>query len=74
MTKTDRMRVIELERGQRMEDLIRAGIEQGQTLREIADDLGVSYKTLHDWKEQLGGRWQTTMRFASDEADATPVG
>lgn len=70
MTKTDKMRLIELERGQSLEQIIRSLTEAGLTGREIADKLGVSYKTYHDWKSMLGARRVSTVRFASEEREA----
>jgi len=70
--KTPQMRLLEQERGTRLEDLIRDGIEAGRTWDEIAYDLGVTRLTLRDWTRRMGGRveMRRTVRFDTGE----PVG
>lgn len=70
MIKTDKMRLIEFQRGKTLEQIIRDLTEAGLTGREIADELGVAYKTYHDWKAMLGARRVSTVRFASEEREA----
>lgn len=54
--KTDKMRVIEYERGKSIEAILRAAFERGLTDEEIAADLGITRVSLYDWLDRLGAR------------------
>jgi len=69
MVKSPLMRLIELQRGQTIEALVRQGVEQGKRQEEIAQDLGISYHTLRSWLYRMGAT--PTVRFSSEEATAT---
>ena len=70
MVKTDKMRRIELERGQSMESIIAAAGEAGWTWERLAEDLGVSRFTLRSWIGRLGGRTARTVKFSGDSVEA----
>jgi transposase-like protein len=46
---TDRMRVIELERGQPFRAVLVELCERGLSIHEMAQELGVSYHAMRDW-------------------------
>lgn len=74
MSKSPTMRLIEVERGEQIEAIIRARTEAGLTQEEIADELGISYATLRVWLRNLGADYVKSVRFKSEQRDVTPVG
>lgn len=65
MKKTPTMRLIEIERGEPLEELLRQMTEDGRTQEQIARELSVSMETLRNWVRRLGGK--QSIRFTSDE-------
>lgn len=67
--KTRYMELVELRRRQSLESIIRDLVEDGKTLEEVAEELGVTRVTLYRWLDLLGGRIETkrTISFATDE-------
>jgi transposase-like protein len=68
MAKTAQMRLLEIERGQTIEQMFQEGVEAGLSWREIARRMGISYTTLNDWRRNLGVRTRMTIDFVSEEA------
>lgn len=73
--KTRYMELVELRRRQSLEELIRDLIEQGHTLEEVAEELGITRVTLYRWLDLLNARIETkrTVQFGTDEASETAV-
>lgn len=74
--KTLQMRMLEHERGQTIEQIIRTLSEQGYSEEQIANNLGVGRVTLIRWNKILGRRTRIAkiVSFASDEpAELAPT-
>jgi transposase-like protein len=67
MTKSDKSRRIESDKGKTIEALIRERVEAGMDWGDVAKDLGVSRFTLRRWIDQLGGEMVRTVRFRSEQ-------
>jgi len=69
-TKTLRMRVLEMERGKTVEEIIRELAEQGASEEQIAANLGIGKVALVRWNKLLGRRTRISKSvcFASEEA------
>ena len=52
--KTDKMRLLEHERGDTLENLLRGYFAQGLNDGEIADRLGISRQTFYCWLDLMG--------------------
>jgi len=63
------MELLELRHQQPLEELIRERVEDGMTLEEVAEQLGITRNTLHRWLDTLGARIETkrTVYFDTDE-------
>jgi transposase-like protein len=64
MRKTAQMRVIELERGKSIEQILTELVEAKLSWDDISQELGVSRLTLQDWRKKLGSR--PSLRFQSE--------
>lgn len=72
MSKTYGMRLVEMEKGRTLEQLIEAGIERGMNVEQLAADFGVSRSTLVGWCRRLGVRLvsRTVMERSGELAGA----
>lgn len=70
--KTATMRNRELERGRRIEDVLRDQVEAGKSWEAIADDLNVSRVTLQTWRKTLRLRVVTKRTLVRDGAEGSP--
>lgn len=65
--QAERIRRKEMELGKRIEDVMREGIDNGETLVQIAAALEISNSMLNDWLQYLGIKVVRVLRFRDNE-------